>query len=75
MRSNKHRVSYNSGDGIVEVTIRDATYKTEEKLRVNQGDFKGQRKVGTILKNKYGVDFTPDVSSEYVEKEMKFFDF
>lgn len=55
-----NRVQYNQGDGIVEVTVRTDTGAKLDKLVANQSDRKQHKKIGRILRDKYGIDFTPD---------------
>jgi hypothetical protein len=49
---------YNSGDGVVEVIIRDETGAKVEVFTVNQKDTKKQKQISYVLKEKYDVDFT-----------------
>ena len=63
-----YKVHYGSGDGIIEVFIRDQTGARIDKFVVNQLDAKGIKKISAILRDKYGVDFTPP-------KEKGFFDY
>lgn len=64
----RFKVHYDSGDGIIEVIVRDQTGGKIDKFTVNQLDIKGHKKIGAILRDKYGVDFTPP-------KEKGFFDY
>lgn len=55
----KYKVNYFSGDDIVEVTIKDQTGKRVDKFAANQMDHKAIKRIGDILRNKYGIDFSP----------------
>jgi len=49
---------YNSGDGIIEIIIRDETGAKIESFIVNQQDKRTQRQIAGILKSKYDIDFS-----------------
>jgi hypothetical protein len=68
----KWKVKYYSGDGIIEITVRDETGAKEDFYRCNMLDKKAQKKIGRLLKQKYDVDLTPP---KMVEGDTGFFDY
>lgn len=56
------KVSYNQGDGIIEIIVRTDTGAKLDKLVANQSDKKQHKKIGRILRDKYGIDLTPEES-------------
>jgi len=54
----KFKAVYNSGDGIVEIVVRDETGAKLEHFRMNWRDSKKHREVAVRLKNKYGIELT-----------------
>ena len=71
----KIKTRYNSGDGIVVVIVQDETGRKEQTFKVNQSDKETQKLIGSILKQKYGIDFTPYEEHEFKVKNGGFFDF
>lgn len=69
---NKWRVEYKRGDGVIEIIVRDQTGRKEDKFVANQKDRKAHKRIGTLLFNKYGIDFTPSID---IKEEKGFFDY
>jgi len=65
-----NKVSYNSGDGILEIVVRDETGKKIEHFKMNLGDATRQAFVMRTLQDKYGISFKPELL-----KDKGFFDF
>lgn len=67
--SKNNSVTYQRGDGVIQIIIRDEKGNKEMKLTANQSDKKTISRIGTIIKEKYGIDFTPTIP------DKGFFDF
>lgn len=67
------RVSYNQGDEILEVVVRDQTGSKIETRRCNIGDAKECGKIMRWLKEKYG--FKMKVEKGWLDVEAEFLKF
>lgn len=66
------KVSYNSGDGIIEIVVRDETGAKIDHFKANLRDNKRQKFISAMLKDKYGLDLVP---MELDKEKEGFFDF
>ena len=41
----------------------------EEKKRTRQSDKKAHGRIGSLLKEKYGIDFTPVIDKDFIQEE------
>jgi len=71
----KWSVQYNRGDGIIEIIISDPSGKKIDKFTANQKDTRIHSIIGRTLKEKYGIDFTPMIDSDFIKEEKGFFDY
>jgi len=55
-------VDYNRSAEIIEITIRDRTKAKIETKRANSFDKKEISKIVRYFSDKYGIDFTPEIS-------------
>ena len=59
----KHKwISYGRQNGVVEITIYDENNKKLDFFKSNNKQ--GDQSIGKILKEKYGRDFSPEISRE-----------
>lgn len=49
-------VTYNRGDGILEIIIRDITGTKIDHFKVNLKDGKTQTKIFAMIRSKYGIN-------------------
>lgn len=67
------KITYNKGDGIIEIMIRDETGARIESFKSNLEDKSRQKWIGRQLKAKYGIDFSVSIVKN--NKDEGFFDF
>lgn len=69
----KNEVRYNTGEGVVVLTLLSDTGAKMDQLKANERDKKRIRQISTIFRDKYDIDLTPHTFSETFGKD--FFDF
>lgn len=62
---------YNRGNDVIEIKIKDATGKTLDKFRASTSDKMQCSKILRYVKDKYGFDFSPEITPEDVKKMQK----
>jgi len=53
------KVSYETGDGIIEIIIRNSNGSKEEIYKANHKDKKTHAMIGRLLKDKWDIDLSP----------------